>query len=394
MEQQRPARIGRAELTRMLLSLSNVDDVLELVARTVCGTTGFVRSMIMDLDGPSGRVRGRAGHGVPTGSVAGAGGTVDDYPAFAMLAQSGEALIARPGEIAAVMPARCVELFEIRGAVVAQPMRSDRLGLLGVVFCDGGNAPEFWPSATDIQTLQEMSEVATLAFQHALLLHRSVVLQSLRERSQIAADLHDGVTQQLYAASLDVDELRSSADLAPDDALVLDRLALRLDTASRQLRSALAQIARGEVLDTMRGSGPPGRVIDRVRALVDDLCRSGGPTADIEIKGDGPEPDPARVDVMVRAVREGLVNVAKHANATQIEVQIRRGNSWWTVEVSDDGVGSAGNARRALAADAPTFGLRSLGENVARLGGRLWISDAPRLLGVRLGVAVPVSTDD
>ncbi|NMI00547.1 sensor histidine kinase [Pseudonocardia acidicola] len=393
MEQQRPARISRAELTRMLLSLSEVDDVLELVARTVCETTGFVRSMIMDLDGPSGRVRGRAGHGVPTGSVAGAGGMVDNFPVFGVLARSGETLITRLDEMAALMPARCMELFQVRGPVVAQPMRSDRLGLLGIVFCDGGNAPEFGPSAADIQTLREMSEVAALAFQHALLLHRSVVLQSLRERSRIAADLHDGVTQQLYAACLDVDELRSSAGLAPDDALVLDRLALRLDTASQQLRSALAQIVGGEVPDTMRGDGSTGRVIDRVRALVDDLCGSGGPTADIEIKGDGPEPDPARADVMVRAVREGLANVAKHASATQVEVQIRRGSSWWTVEVSDDGVGSAGEVRRAITAGGSAFGLRSLDENVARLGGRLWISDAPRLLGVRLGVAVPVATD-
>ncbi|SFO50549.1 Histidine kinase [Pseudonocardia ammonioxydans] len=389
MEWQRPTRVGRVELIRMLLALPDVDDVLDLVARTVCETTGFTRSMIIDLDGPSGRVRGRAGHGAPEGSVASVRGLVDDFPLFGQLVSSGETLMVDPQELASLVPPHYVDLFHVRDLVVAEPLRSERLGLLGIVFCDGGGVSGFQPSAADVRALQEMADVAALAFQHALLLNRSAVLQSLRERAQLAADLHDGVTQQIYAACLEVDELRSSPELTPDDAVVLDRLALRLDTASAKLRSAMQQMVRGDTSDDEKDVS--GSVIDRIRALIDESCRSGALTGDIEVKGDGPEPDPARADVMVRTVREGLVNVAKHAGATQIEVQVRRGNSWWTVEISDDGAGSATAVRRTLASGGSVFGLRGLNENVARLGGRLWVSDAPRLLGIRLGVAVPVA---
>lgn len=83
--------------------------------------------------------------------------------------------------------------------------------------------------------------------------------------------------------------------------------------------------------------------------------------------------------------------MAKHAGATESEVQVRRRTSWWTVEVSDDGAGSATAVRRTIAAGGSVFGLRALNENGARPGGRLWVSDAPRLRGLRLGIAVPVA---
>ena len=386
------ADLTAIQLTRTLLSHADVDDLLDMVARTVCETTGFVRSLIADLDGPSGRVRGRAGYGVPPSSVAMVNGRLDEFPVFRVLASEEGPLVVRPDELRRLVPSEYVQLFEVRGAVVVQPMRSDRLGLLGVVFCDG-DASMAEPSAADIRTVGEMSAIAAVAFQHALLVRRSVALQTLRERSRIAADLHDGVTQQLYAATLDLDELRSAASGRPvASEQVLERLAMRLDTALQQLRSALVQIARGEVPESAAGADRSACVADRVRRLVDDLCRSDGPTADFDVKGEGPEPDAERSDSLVRAVREGLANVVKHADATQVEVQVRRGPSWWTVEISDDGIGGADDIRRAIVKDTvAAFGLRSLSEDAARLGGRIWVSDAPRLHGLRLGVAVPIT---
>lgn len=386
--------IGTADLARMLLSVSDVDEVLGLVARIVCARTVFTRSVIVDIDGVTGWVRGRAGHGVPLDSVVQVEGPADDFPVISLLSRETGALVSPMSELDRLFPSRYVDLFDVAGVVVAQPLRSDRLGLLGIVFCDGGGDSDFAPQMADLRALQDMSEVAALAFQHALLLRRSVALQSLRERSQIAADLHDGVTQQLYVASLDVDELRSGEGLPPEARLVLKRLALRLDSASQQLRSALAQLASGESSDSPLDRGPVGRVVDRIRGLLDDVGRVDGPSSDIDVAGDGPEPDSDRADVLVRTAREGLANVMKHARATQVEIQIRRGGSWWTVEVSDDGVGRAADVRRRVGATgSSTFGLRSLEEDVARLDGRLWISDAPRLMGLRLGVAVPVASD-
>ena len=388
------AVIGATDLTRILLSQADVDDLLTMVARTVCESTGFLRSLIVDLDGPSGRVRGRAGHGVPARSVAAVDGHLDEFPVFRMLMGNDGPLVVEPDELRRLVPSGYVQLFQVQGVVVAQPMRSDRLGLLGVVFCDVGAAVGE-PTADDIRIVGELSAIAALAFQHALLVRRSVALQGLRERSRIAADLHDGVTQQLYAATLDLDELRSSGALPASTAPVVDRLALRLDTALQQLRSALIQIARGEVPASVTDPDRHTGVVDRTRGLVEDLSGLDGPTADFDVKGEGPEPDADRSDVLVRAVREGLANVMKHAGATQVEVQIRRGSSWWTVEISDDGTGRAETVRRAIANEAIAgFGLRSLSGDAARLGGRIWVSQAPRLHGVRLGLAVPVTIDD
>ncbi|MCF7550734.1 ATP-binding protein [Pseudonocardia sp. WMMC193] len=387
------ATIPAIDLTKTLLSYADVDGLLDTVARTVCESTGFERSLILDVDNTTGRVRGRAGFGIPADTVSAVHGPGSEFPILAVLGGREDALVARPNELRRLVPAEYLKLFDVRGAVVAQPMRSDRLGLLGVVFCDSGTARAA-VDRRDIQTVGELSSIAAVAFQHVLLVRRSVALQSLRERARIAAELHDGVTQQLYAANLDVDELRSNLTGPAAEDPALGRLAERLETALEQLRAALVEIARGEVPTSgspRRRAGEGGDVVGRMRGLLDELGEIDGPTGDFDVSGSGTEPVGPCADLLVRVVREGLANVTKHASATQVEVSVRRGAQWWTVELDDDGGGRAEEIQPVLTkGSGPSFGLRSLSEEAARLGGRLWVERAPRLLGLRLGVEVPV----
>jgi signal transduction histidine kinase len=202
----------------------------------------------------------------------------------------------------------------------------------------------------------------------------------------LAAELHDGVSQQLFAAELDVHELRCTPGLAPEVRQVLDRLALRLETGSRELRAALFRM-----LESEREQEESAPLAGRVRETVEDFRVREGLSATLRVHGAGPEPAPAAARLLLRTVREGLANVIKHASATEVLVVLRCGRRWWTAEVHDDGCGDP-QAVRDCAAQATSFGLFSLVSDTSRVGGRFWLSEAPGLGGVRLSVSVPVGT--
>lgn len=200
----------------------------------------------------------------------------------------------------------------------------------------------------------------------------------------LAAELHDGLSQQLFAAELDVHELRCTPGLPAEVREVLDRLAKRLEMGSKELRGALFKMLEAE-----REHEELVPLTERVRDSVADFRDRHGCPAGLKVEGSGPEPDAAAARVLLRTVREGLANVAKHAQASQVSVVLRRGRRWWSVEVHDDGSGDPAEVSRCVR-EATSFGLFSLDTESARVGGRLWIGRAAALGGVQLNVSVPV----
>jgi signal transduction histidine kinase len=201
----------------------------------------------------------------------------------------------------------------------------------------------------------------------------------------LAEALHDGLSQQLFAAELDLHELRSRNDLPDDVRVVLDRLGERLTMGSRQLRAALLS-----VLVAAPAQGQPAALPEALRELTDAFATDHpGVAISVRVTGDGPDPGPAGGRVLLRAVREGLANVAKHAGASRVLVELHRGERDWTVEVHDDGCGDA-DRLVAGAAELRSFGLNSLSGDAAAVGGRLSVAVSAELSGIRLAVAVPV----
>jgi signal transduction histidine kinase len=200
-----------------------------------------------------------------------------------------------------------------------------------------------------------------------------------------AAELHDGVAQDLFAASMEVEELIHAGGLPPGVSDQLARIASNLHKSSLQLRGVLTGMFEGNL--DRRGD----TVVERLRSCVERALHRSDLTIDIRLEGTGPEPDPDCADLVVRSVREGLANVVKHADATEVLVIVRRGTTWWTVMVEDDGLGEAAVVRHMIAKSAGlTLGLASLVAEADRLGGRLWLSSAGRLSGVNLSISVPV----
>jgi signal transduction histidine kinase len=204
--------------------------------------------------------------------------------------------------------------------------------------------------------------------------------EEVADDRSLAERLHDGLSQQLFAAELDLHELRARTDLPDDARAVVDRLAARLAAGSRQLREALLGVMAEH-------PAPLPEALTELAAAVAAECPA--VAVSIEVTGEGPTPSVPARRVLLRAAREGLANVIKHADAGRVLVVLRRGPRWWTLEVHDDGSGEPAVLRASMA-QRRSFGLDSLRSNAAPVGGRLAVLPSAELGGILLSMAVPV----
>ena len=194
------------------------------------------------------------------------------------------------------------------------------------------------------------------------------------ERRRLERDLHDGAQQRLVSLSLALRLLRArlggdggrGAD--PEAVAAADEAAAQVKIAIRELR----ELARGihPAILTEAGLGPA------ITALAE---RSAVPASV------GALPD-RRLPLVVEAtayfvVSEALANVAKYAAATSASVAAACDSDTLRVEVADDGVGGADQARGT--------GIRGLQDRVAALGGRLTVN-SPLGEGTRVTAEIPI----
>lgn len=204
----------------------------------------------------------------------------------------------------------------------------------------------------------------------------------------LATDLHDGAVQELFAAELDIAELMSRPGLDPMAAEVARRIYQRIQRTTRHLRAVMRDMSLGE-----RPGLHDVALEDAIQECIESYSLRHTITIDVDIRG--PEVDVGVVqrETAVRLVREGLANVSKHAEASQVLVSIYRGDQWFTVDLDDDGRGDPVRISCAMARGGDdAFGLQSLADQAVIAGGRMWVSSAPTLGGVRLGVALPSRT--
>jgi signal transduction histidine kinase len=208
------------------------------------------------------------------------------------------------------------------------------------------------------------------------------------ERRQIAADLHDGVVQDLagvaYALSAAARSSRAEhATAAPADGARGDEV---LESAAETVRSSITAL-RTLLVDLY----PPNLESEGFESALDDLAagaRARGLTVEVDTADlDGALPPPV-AQLLYRVAQEGLRNVVRHAGAASAHVRVARGDSSARLEISDDGRGYDPEEARQRAADGHV-GLRGLGSLVEDAGGTLAVTTRPGG-GTRLDVEVPV----
>jgi signal transduction histidine kinase len=185
-------------------------------------------------------------------------------------------------------------------------------------------------------------------------------LALFEERDRIARDLHDRVIQRIFAAGLQMSSLgriarKDAAADGGDSALAdsLDLVAMELDLAIRELRNSIFELT---------SVGDHDDLEQVVRDLAARASRILGFMPRVDVRGQVAGVSAELVAQLASVIQEGLSNVARHAQASGVEVAVQATGSDLTIRITDDGVGLPDPLPRSS-------GISNLMQRARQLGG-------------------------
>jgi GAF domain-containing protein len=222
--------------------------------------------------------------------------------------------------------------------------------------------------STDLAVVQSIANQTGAAVENARLYERAQELAVMQERTRLARDLHDAVTQTLFSASLIAEALPATWDNDPDQ--------------GRQLLRELRQLSRGalaEMRTLLLELRPAALVETPLDSLLRQLCEAAsgreGLLTNVTAEKTCKLPAEAHI-AFYRIAQEALNNILKHARATQVTVGLNRRviDHAQMVElvIGDDG---RGFEPTRVAPDH--FGLRNMRERAQAIGAELRVTSEP-----------------
>jgi two-component system nitrate/nitrite sensor histidine kinase NarX len=205
---------------------------------------------------------------------------------------------------------------------------------------------------------------AAIALVNAELYEHAQTLAMLQERQRLAQNLHDAVNQSLFSAGLIADVLPRLWDRDQEEARKsLDDLRRLTRAAQAEMRALLAELRPSALTDTdlgdllhLLGHALSGRINIPVKVTV---------AKEVIL--------PAEVQVaFYRVCQEALNNVAKHAKASRVDINLLRKGSAVELRIRDDGIGF--NPEETFAGH---YGLSMMRERAEVAGAQLVVTSRP-----------------
>jgi signal transduction histidine kinase len=186
------------------------------------------------------------------------------------------------------------------------------------------------------------------------------------ERNRLARELHDSVTQSLYAVTLYADAAarRLSAGQMETASEDLGKLGRTAKDALGEMRLLIFEL-RPPILDEAGLSAA-------LQARLDTVEKRSGLKTEFSVEGTGQLPCEVE-DGLYRISLEALNNIVKHAHASRVTLSLYHGSKNASLQVADDGVGfdplddSNGGG----------MGLTGMAERAEQFGGRLTVNSEP-----------------
>jgi len=233
----------------------------------------------------------------------------------------------------------------------------------------------------DEQTLERFAVQAAIAIDNAHLHQQVANLAVAQERLRIAHEMHDGLAQVLGYVNTKVQAANAylSRGKSDDASTQLDELAVAA-------RNAYADV-RESIVDLRTLPNPQQSFAEVMKDYIERWEEQTGISTQMTIEGDITV-DPAAELQLVRIIQESLANVRKHARASIAKVDVLRRDGLLIVTIADDGIGF--NPARTGKSEFPRFGLSTMQERAATIGGRLYIDTSPGT-GTTVRLEVPIA---
>jgi signal transduction histidine kinase len=197
---------------------------------------------------------------------------------------------------------------------------------------------------------------------------------TLRERTRLAANLHDTLLQSMAGIGFQLEACQMSTRRS--GAADTEEAADHLDVARRMVDHAVDDI-RGSVW-ALRSTAVHGRSLtEAIEALVGRVGAGHRPLIDLQTTGESFDLPDFVTGNLLLIVQEAVLNAIRHGDPDLIHVRVSFHTDDATVELSihDDGAGFEVGGQRGP--DEGHFGLQGMRERAERLGGRLTVESGP-----------------
>ncbi|RDC58808.1 PAS domain-containing sensor histidine kinase [Adhaeribacter pallidiroseus] len=221
---------------------------------------------------------------------------------------------------------------------------------------------------SQLKNLEQENLVMRLEQQKALLLAIMDVQQE--ERKRISEALHNGVGQILYATKLNLDQIA--------------------EQVSKEMIAPTAKLLSAAIQETRRVSHELVPMVLQDFGLtraMEELCRNYIPsTLTVNCEVDLEERLASYLELAIyRIAQELLTNVAKHAQATEVDLLLMQEDGQITLKVRDNGQGlSSENGKKK------GLGLRTIADRVKLLNGTFILTASPSGKGILVVIQLPV----
>lgn len=183
------------------------------------------------------------------------------------------------------------------------------------------------------------------------------------ERKRLARDLHDSVSQQLYAISMMTTAAKQTILTQPETAAKqIDLVETMAQTAQSEMRSLLLQLRPVELEGMTLQQG--------LTQLLEELSRK--QSTELSWKLESIELPRPIENELFRIVQEGLTNALRHAKASHMDIELRQFNDTVILSMNDDGVGFIVDEKKLA-----SYGINSMRERTAEMGGAIRLVSVP-----------------
>jgi PAS domain S-box-containing protein len=242
---------------------------------------------------------------------------------------------------------------------------------------EAGQVVERYGFVMDVTARQE----AGAKLQHSFGQMRALAahLQSVREeeRARVAREIHDELGQAMTAIKMDLAVLARDLPAEQKEPSVRIERSLKLVDETIQAVRRIATELRPGILDDLGLGAAVEWAAEEFQARTGIKCRMSLPDSEIAL-------DQERATALFRIFQETLTNVARHADATEVDVTLARSRDDLSLEVYDNGKGIS----EENLVEGRSLGILGMRERALLLGGELAISGAPGR-GTKVKVRVP-----
>ncbi len=233
---------------------------------------------------------------------------------------------------------------------------------------------------TDITERKEAEDRLKLSYEQISKLSMRLAEVEEAEKQKLAHELHDRVGQDLTALAINLNIMRSQLPEIADESFVsrLDDSILLLQQASEHMRDVMSEL-RPTVLDDYG-------LLSVIRWYGEKFSKRTG--IDLFIEAENPSQRLSRTKelTLFRITQEALTNVAKHAYAKKVTIQMKEKNGSLLLIISDDGKGFELKMKK----DKKGWGLFTMQERARSIGGNFSIeSEIDK--GTKIIIEVPIN---